>query len=187
MTKRHALIAAIVLLVVLNVWRWWPAADSATNAAPQAAARSAAPAAAGVPLAVRTPTSMPPRIERNPFQMGSRSAAAPSAPPRPPGERLRPAGAVVPVSLPVEAAPPPRTAEEIEAEVVQLELGQIKLVGVIVRDAKPQAYFAHGDRTYLVSVGDAVGRFAVAAISAESAKLRDPATGQSRVIPVLGK
>ena len=186
MTRRTGLLAAIALLVALNVWRWWPAAAPETSApnAPRAAAPSAA-----LQLAARVPEPTSPGITRNPFQMGKGSTSAPSTAgaPRPAGEPTRAASAVTRVSLPVEAAPPPKTPEEIEAEVVQFELGQVKLVGVIVRDGKPQAYFAHGDRTYLVSVGDAVGRFAVVAISAESAKLHDRATGQSRVIPVLGK
>ena len=181
--RRSWLAAAIVALVGLNVWRWWPA-DAMEK--PVAGARHASLSAQDMRLAVRTSNDAAlPRVERNLFQlrrpMPLRAEPRPAPLPRP----SRPAPAVLPVTQPQE--PPPKTPEEIEAEAAQAELAQIKLVGVIFRDARPYAYFAKGDQTYMVSQGETVERFTVTAITAESARLHDSRTQAGRVIPVLGK
>lgn len=180
--RRSWLAAAIVALIVLNVWRWWPADATAK---PSADTRQATANAQDLRLAVRTSgdESMP-RIERNIFQVRRpvplrvepRTVLSRAAPPAP---------AVLPQTLQQDL--PPRTPEEIDAEMAQAELAQIKLVGVIFRDAKPRAYFARGDQTYMVSLGDTVERFTVTEITAERARLHDPRTRIGRTIPVLGK
>ena len=93
-------------------------------------------------------------------------------------------------ALPVTEAPPeppPKSPEELEAEAARAEFAQIKLVGVIIHDAKFRAYLTRGEQTYLASMGDAVARFTVTAIKAESVKLHDPRTQVGGEIPVLGK
>lgn len=181
---RSKLITAVALLIALNVWRWWPAD------APAAAMRAAPAARPGddVRLAVRGATSdTPPPYVRNLFQLRRGAPIEPStvsAQARPLRAQSAPAKAVV---TPPGVAEPVRTPEEIETDGARAELDQVRLVGVIFRDAKPQAYFAHGDRTYMVTVGGAVSRFTVTAISAESAKLYDARTNIGRVIPVLGQ
>jgi hypothetical protein len=171
MMRRSWLVAIVVALIALNVWRWWPADAPAKHAAE---ARPATIGAQNLRLAVRASTAETlPRVERNIFEL--RKAA-----PRPrtkPMHRPRPVPAVMPVAQPPE--PPHKTPEEIEAETAQAELAQIKLVGVIFRDAKPRAYFARGDQTYMVAPGDTVARFTVTAITAESARLHDPAPGSA--------
>jgi hypothetical protein len=183
-------IAVAALLVVLNVWRWWPAESAATRTAE---ARGATVGAQAEQLAVRTSLGEPaPPLARNIFQMGratpaprtastSTSTSASASLPRKQAVRV--------VALAAQPVPelPVRTPEELEAEVAQVEFGQLKLVGVIFRDARPHAYFAQGNQTYLVSVGDTVGRFRVAAITAENARLHDLATNVGGMIPVLGK
>jgi hypothetical protein len=179
--RRSWLAAIVVALIALNVWRWWPADAPAKHAAE---ARPGAIGAQDLRLAVRASTAETlPRVERNIFQL-RKPAPLPRTKPM---HRPRPASAVIPVAQPQPPEPPPKTPEEIDAEAAQAELAQIKLVGVIFRDAKPHAYFARGDQTYMVAPGDTVARFTVTAITAESARLHDPRTRIGGVIPVLGK
>lgn len=175
---RAWLAAVVVALVALNVWRWWPADAPQRQSAER---RPVAMDTQAVRLAVRAPSdaALPP-VARNIFAFG-KEARAPQAKPRP----APPRPAVLPVA--VETGPPPKTSEEIEIEAAQAELAQLKLVGVIVRDAKPSAYFAWGDRTYMVSAGETVARFTVTAITPDGARLHDARTRVDRVIPVLGK
>jgi hypothetical protein len=187
--RRAGLIAVVALLVGLNVWRWWPA-DSTARSPTEAPGGTVGVQAQQ--LAVRTSLGEPaPPLARNIFQMG-RAARGPRATstllsasvsaslPRQHARVVAPAAQPVP-------EPPVRTPEELEADAAQVEFGQLKLVGVIFRDAKPHAYFAQGNQTYLVSVGDTVGRFRVAAITAENARLHDLVTNVGGMIPVLGK
>lgn len=180
--RRSWLAAVIVALVALNLWRWWPADAPSRESAE---ARRAPMGAHDLRLAVRASSdaALPP-VERNIFELRT---PAPRVQASPRQARPRPAPAVRQAAQSLPPDPPPKTPEEIEMEAAQAELAQLKLVGVIFRDAKPRAYFAWGDRTYMVSVGEAVARFTVTAITAESARLHDPRTRMDRVIPVLGK
>jgi Tfp pilus assembly protein PilP len=84
--------------------------------------------------------------------------------------------------------PPPKTPEQLEEEAARAELTQIKLVGVVFRGDKGQAFLVKGDQTYMVSVGEKVGdRFTVDAVTADSVQLKDPRTSVSGQIPVSGK
>lgn len=182
MMQRSWLAATIVALIVLNVWRWWPADAAAKHSAE---ARHATMGAQDLRLAARASTDEKlPRVERNIFQLRKPSPPPRAKPGHTPSPRPAPA---LPVAQLLPPQPPPKTPEEVEAEAAQAELGQIKLVGVIFRDAKPRAYFARGNQTYMVSVGDAVAQFTVTAITAENARLHDPRTQIGGVIPVLGK
>lgn len=178
--RRGWLAAAVVALVALNVWRWWPADPPQRRSAE---ARHAGTGAQGVRLAVRAPSeaAVPP-VARDIFAF-RRPAPAPQARPHP--APSRPVPQVLQVAA--ESGQPPKTPEEIEMEAAQAELAQLKLVGVIIRDARPRAYFAWGDRSYMVSAGETVARFTVTAITADGARLHDPRTRVDGVIPVLGK
>jgi hypothetical protein len=183
MMQRSWLAAIIVSLIVLNLWRWWPADASAKLSTE---VRHAPMSAQDLRLAVQASTDDAlPKMERNIFQLRRLSPSPRAKPGHTP--LPRPAPAVRSVAQPQPPEPPPKTPEQVETEAAQAELGQIKLVGVIFRDAKPHAYFARGDQTYMVSVGDTVARFTVTAITAESARLHDPRTQIGSVIPVLGK
>ena len=127
------------------------------------------------------------------FQLKVGFAAAESAPGgrdlfqprRPPAPR--------PVAKKVEApapppGPPPKTPEQIAEEAARAELGQIKVVGVVFRRNRWQAFLVKGEQLYMLHTGEKVGeRFQVEAIRADSIQLTDPATRVSGQIPVSGK
>ncbi len=83
--------------------------------------------------------------------------------------------------------PPPKTPEQLAEEAARAELTQIKLVGVVFRGSKGQAYLTQGDQTFLVIVGDKVGnRFTVDVISVNAVQLSDSSTQVRGTIVVSG-
>lgn len=181
--RRSGIVAIVVVLVALNVWRWWPAS---TSVKPSAQVQHAALEVQDLRLAVRVSESGTlPTVSRNVFEHLQYEPDIVTA-------RYVPLPEPVTVveALPVTEAPPeppPKSPEELEAEAARAEFAQIKLVGVIIHDAKYRAYLTRGEQTYLASLGDAVARFTVTAIKAESVKLHDPRTQVGGEIPVLGK
>lgn len=178
MNYRHlALGIAVLALAAANLWQWGtpqekPAERAAGPAGPFRAddfqlrvgfvAADAAPAA------------------RNLFQ--------PKLPPPPPQPKKVEAPAPPPPPPPVPEGPPPKTAEQLAEEAAQAELKQIRLVGVVFRGDKGQAFLVKGDQLYMVNAGGKVGeRFLVEAIRADSIQLKDPASRVLGQIPVSGK
>jgi hypothetical protein len=173
MKRRYLWLAlAIASLGVLNLWQWKSPGGSGRD--------RAGPVAGG--------------FRPDDFQLKAGLAAAESAtggrnlfqprlPPAPPVKKVK-------VEPKVEPPPPPpaKTPEEIAEEAARAELGQIKLVGVVFRGEKGQAFLIKGDQLYMVQTGGKVGeRFQVEAIRADSIQLKDPATRVSGQIPVSGK
>jgi len=171
---RYLILAiAIALLGALNLWQLAPA---------RAPARERAIAGG---------------LRAEDFQLRVGSAAADSArggrdlfrmrlpPPPPPAPK--------PVEVKVEEpppppGPPPKTPEQIAEEAAKAELGQVKLVGVVFRGERGQAFLVKGDQLYMVQTGGKVGeRFQVESIRPDSIQLKDPATRVTGSIPVSGK
>jgi hypothetical protein len=172
MKRRYwALAIAIVLLGALNLLQW------KTPGAP-GHERSAAPSGSLGPEDFRLKVGFA-MAESAP---AGRNLFQPRLPPRPP------------VSKKVEAkvepppGPPPKTPEQIAEEAARAELGQIKLVGVVFRGEKGQAFLVKGEQLYMVHTGGKVGeRFQVEAIRPDGIQLKDPATRVNGQIPVSGK
>jgi hypothetical protein len=175
---RHlALGAAVAALAAANLWRW-----SAPQEQPpeRAAAGASAFRADDFQLRVGFVAPDAPPVARNLFQ--------PRLPPPPPPAKKVEAAAPPPPPPPPPAGPPPKTAEELAEEAAQAELKQIKLVGVVFRGEKGQAFLVKGDQLYMVNAGGKVGeRFLVEAIRADSIQLKDPASRVLGQIPVSGK
>ena len=159
--------AGVVLLVAINVWRWWP----------QTGGSSAPPPA---PVGGFRPDDFWLRIEPVP-------AAGPSSagrdlfrlrlPPPPPVKKVE-----------VPPPPPPKTPEQLAEEAARAEFTQIRLVGIVFRSGKGQAFLVKGDQIFMANTGDKVGdRFRVEEIKTNSVMLKDPATQVSGQIPVSGK
>ncbi len=175
MRVRYLLLGAGVLLLgVLNLWQW-------STPGGQKDGRSSAAAAGGFRpddfrLRVGFASADAGRSSRNLFQL----RLPPPPPPIKPPE--------VKVAEPPPPAPPAKTPEQLAEEAARAELGQIKLVGVVFRGDKGQAFLVKGEQLYMVGTGSRVGeRFLVEAIRPDSIQLRDPATRVSGQIPVSGK
>jgi hypothetical protein len=173
-TRRQALLlAAVAVVAALNAWRWL--------APPQPGARASAAAARGLRpedfqlrLGLAASDTLP--GGRNLFQ----PRLPPPAPPAP--------AKVVEVKPEPPPGPPPKTPEELAQEAARAEIGQIKLMGVLFRGEKGQAFLVKGAEMYMVQAGGRVGdRFRVQAIAPDSVQLTDPATRVSGQIPVSGQ
>jgi hypothetical protein len=162
---------AVLLLVVLNIWQWKPPGGPERD---RASASAVGFRADDFQLKVGSASAESQRSGRNLFQPWRRPLPPPQAkkiepPPAPPG-------------------PPPKTVEQLAEEAARAELGQIKLVGVVFRRDKGQAFLVKGEQLYMVHTGEKVGeRFQVEAIRADSVQLKDPATRVNGQIPVSGK
>lgn len=182
--RRWGIAAIVVLLVALNVWRWWPETASVK---PSIQTQHASLSEKNLRLVVRvSDSSTLPIVSRNVFERLQLAPPIVKLQYVPPPEST-PAVEVLPGAQTTPPEPLPKTPEELEAEEARAEFAQIKLVGVILHDAKFRAYLAKGEQTYLASLGDAVARFTVTAIKAESVRLHDPRTQVGGEIPVLGK
>jgi hypothetical protein len=163
---------AILMLGVLNLWQW-KAPAGATRERGRAIAGAVRPDDLQLKVGLAAADSA--RTSRNLFQP---RLPAPVAPAR---KKVEPK---------VEAPPPPpaKTPEQLAEEAARAELGQIKLVGVVFRGEKGQAFLVKGDQVYMVNTGGKVGeRFEVEAIRPDSIQLKDPATRVNGQIPVSGK
>lgn len=175
-SRRWVLGAAVLALAALNVWHW-TSPGGAARSRPSAAAAGLRPddlqlrvavAVAGVEASPRGRHLFEPRVPR-PAAVVKKVIAPEPPPPPPPG-------------------PPPRTAEELAEDAARAELKQIKLVGVVFRGNKGQAFLVKGDQLYMVSQGGRVGeRFEVEAIRPDGIQLKDPASRVNGQIPVSGK
>lgn len=164
--KKQGVLVVVMLLVALNVWRWWPSTQ-----VPSEKARGAA--------AVFHPED---------FEIGSFPSDSNDPLFR---DIFHPK--IVVVSQPVTkaapvAAPPVKSPEELAYEAALAEFSQIRCVGVSVRDNRFQAYLSSQGAHFLVSAGDKVGsRFVVEKIMADGVMLRDPDTEVGGEIAVSGK
>jgi hypothetical protein len=173
--RRYALLAGAVLVLALaNLWRW---------AAPGGAMREPASAAASsfraqdFELRAGVAAAQPLQSTRDLFQ-----------PRLPPSRPAAPVVKQVEVPPAPPAGPPPKTPEQIAEEAARDELRQIKLVGVVFRGGKGQAFLVKGDQVYMVHTGGTVGeRFRVESIAPDGIQLSDPASRVNGQLPVSGK
>ncbi len=168
MKRKYILLGvAALFLTLLNLWQWKSPENAGRD---RGVVRSGNFRAEDFQLKVGFATAESARAGRNLFQ--------PKLPPPPPVKKVEapPPG------------PPPKTPEQLAEEAARAELGQIKLVGVVFRGDKGQAFLVKGDQLYMVQSGEKVGeRFQVEAIRPDSVQLKDPATQVGGQIPVSGK
>lgn len=167
--NRRALLmgTGVAMLVALNLWNWWPSAPKETREA-------AAPASGFRPDDFRL------KIDAVP-EAGTASAARdlfqPKRPTAPPATKVN-----------APPPPPPKTAEQLAEEAARAELAQFRLIGIVLRGGRGQAFLMKGEQAFMVYVGDRAGdRFTVESVSTEGVMLKDPRTGVSGQIAVSGK
>ena len=169
MTRRHAaFVAIIVLLLGINLWHWWPRTRE--------------------PLRIET-SSYERQFQIEDFSLSlSQEVGKLNARPRRDLFRAK----VVAVQPGVKKlnrppAPPPKTPEQMEEEAARAELAQLKLVGVVFRGERGQAFLTKGDQVYLASPGDKVGdRFTVETVTNDDVQLKDSKTNVTGKISISG-
>lgn len=165
--------AIILLLLGANIWYWWPR----TGKLPMESSLTMRHYQAEDFALKISPGSDNQHMRRQRDLFRPKLAVAPKA--------VTPRVAVKQPPKPPE--PPPKTPEQLEEEAARAELAQIKLVGVVFRGERGQAYLTHGDQAYMVFAGGKVGeRFTVETIASDSVQLKDPKTNVTGRIPMSG-
>lgn len=155
--RRKLLLAAVALLLALNVWHWWPKTPRATSTANNQTVGKSLRVEEFVIHGVSVGKLGP--AKRDVFQ-----------PKRPVVAKLPPPTVKAP-------EPPPKTAEELELEAAQAEYAQIRCLGVAFRNNRGQAMLSVGQEIYHVSIGERAGRFVVEKIETNGVQVKDPKTG----------
>lgn len=166
LNRRHIILAALTLLLVaVNVVHWWPRGAEGPRMDRRPATDSFRPE--DFMVRAQPLTEAPDGVARRDlFRPKSAPAAAKGSQP----------------------LPPPKTPQQLEEEAARAELAQIKLVGIVIRANKPQAFLTSGTQTYMVYAGELVGsRFRVEDIGTDNIRLKDAKTNVTGQIPILGK
>lgn len=176
--RRWGLVVGVLLLLAANAWRW--VAGPATSAAAQSTS-SRLHAEDLRLIAARRDDGAARQADRNLFQV---RAATPGVRPSTPVRVVAEApSAVVP-----EPGPPPKSAEQLAEETGHAELNQFRLVGVVFRANRGEAYLVKGDQIHLARRGDRVGeRFTVESIDTETVVLKDSRSPLRGTLKVAGK
>jgi Tfp pilus assembly protein PilP len=169
MSRRHAaFISLILLLLVANIWYWWPRAPETHRMESSSAVRrfQIEDFELKIPQGVDDKYARPRRDLFQPKAVVTRRISKKTNSP---------------------PAPPPKTPEQLEEEAARAELAQIKLVGVVFRGDRGQAFLTKGDQLYLAFPGDKVGgRFTVEKVATDAVQLNDPNTNVTGRIPISG-
>ncbi len=167
MTKQQKLIALIALLALANLWRMLAADDPVEHS--HSPARGVVAADLILNPAFTEGESVGP-MRRNVFQLKTRDE--------------KPAG-LKPAASRAEA---PASPVQTEQDTARAELSRIKLLGVLVRNGKAQAYLANGPDTYLAFEGDTVAdRYVVESVAVDSVELNDSKFNVRGRIPISGR
>ena len=169
MTRRYAVyLGLIALLVLVNLGRWWLHSGSGIEGS---AVRGKIMLPEDFRVRVNYPASG--EMRRNLFQPAGASTATVAH-----GDKTKAKG--------VMPYPPAQAPNETEA--AGSRLGKLKLLGVVFRNGKGQAYLGQDKESAIAQVGDTVfGQFAIDRVAVEAVELRDLQTNTSRRIPVSGK
>jgi Tfp pilus assembly protein PilP len=160
----------IALLVLANLGRWYfaglPSEESNTKSELISAAELVLNASLAEAGKVQT-------MQRDLFrlQSGQREKIASTA-----SKQVKPRAA------------PEKTAVQLEQEAAKNELSRIKLLGVVVRKGKAQAYMSKGTDTYLVYAGDSfANRYKVERVTLEFVEIFDQKVNIRQSIVLSGK
>ncbi len=171
MNRRHIGLVAAAMLLVLNIWHWWPKTpDNNSNARRGPAGDAPAKALQVEDFVIQgVPGGKLKQVRRDVFQPKQPAIVKPPAPKKPP-------------------EPPPKSPEELEREAAQAEYAQIRCLGVAFRGGQAQALLSAGQQTFHVGVGGRVGsRFVVDKIESDGIVVSDPRTGIGGRIGMSGE
>lgn len=159
---------AVLILVALNIWRWWPVSPSQADGAGHTTVGTFNVEdfeVKAIPVDSLPPLSrdifFPKKVEVVKHQV---------------------------IAIPTTAQLAPiKAPEEIARDRTQAEFSQIQCVGISVRKDRVHAYVINAGEPSLVSKGDKVGSFVVENIVPDGVTLRDSNTGVGGLIAVSGK
>lgn len=165
MSKYRLMLVVIALLLLANIARWYFAAD--TSVSPHAGQMFFV---ADYKLkAVLVTADFDAVMRRDVFKSSIMSDAPSADKPRTRQATVKATGA--------DISPPE-----------QNEIAQIRLLGVVVRESRPQAYLAYGGSTYLVYEQDMVAnRFYVARVAVDTVEMLDQKLNIRKTIPLSGR
>lgn len=171
MARRKLVLTSIIgLLAIINLWRWWP--DSGTAGGTDSVSRGSGMLANDIRLQMSvTSTGDELRMKRNLFM--------------PKMAKKRKPASTLKKPTPVKVQ---KSAKVLATEAANAELANVKVMGIIFRNGKGQAYIALGQKNYAVFKGEEINRrFVVDNIDTDSVILRDSKTGVTSTIPVSGQ
>lgn len=168
MKRRYVFLgAAVLLLALLNVWRW-TAGPLTTSSGPGPASAAADLAGEDLVLRAASADAVSPTPLRDLFQV----RVVVSNRPR----------------LAAKPQPPPKTAEQIAEEQARAELAQFKLQGVVFRGDQGEALLLSNGVSVTARTGARVGNhFVVERITPEIVDVRDPDTQVSGQLVLIGR
>ena len=185
---RRAGAGLVLLLILVNVWKWWPSMSARLASEDTSGSRLFSVEDFKVYGSSAAPQSKP---ERDLFRLGGSGAgmtenAGGQDGQMNPKERPRPPQAVAVI---VPPAPPPPSPEELAAAASRAMIAQIKCIGVLFQEnKKPEAYLVRGDQHFILRPGEVFGeQLEVEKITLEAIHFKDRQTGVTGVVPVDGK
>lgn len=165
MTKYRLMLVVIALLLLANIARWYFAAD-ATDVPVAGVVYSVTDFRLKAAVA---PAESVATMRRDIFRSSARQESQVSDKARTRKEQVK---------LP----------ESVTTSSEQNEIALIRLLGVVVREGRPQAYLAYGGSTYLVYEQDMVAnRFYVARVAVDTVEMLDQKLNIRKTIPLSGR
>jgi hypothetical protein len=166
--QKKLILLMVVLLVALNIWRWWPVSTKQPN---KVVSKTGLFSVEDFEVKAIPAESQAPML-RDIFQPKKTVKEITQVKVKPITTQL----------------PPAKSPEELAKGSAEAEFSQIRCVGMSVRNERYQAYIIIAGEPLLVSRGDKVGsRFVVDKISSDGVTLLDPETGVGGLISISGK
>lgn len=169
MNRRYAIyLGLIAMLVVANLGRWWFYQDQASGIS---VAHGKGFQPEDFHLRVNSPVAAAPL--RDLFQPSDTGAAL---------------HVLHNKSAKVKAITPAIKPAAINADAIDNGLDKLKLLGVVFRAGKGQAYLAQDKVSVIAFTGDTVfGKYAVDKVAVDAVELRDLKSNLTRKIPISGR
>jgi len=151
----------LAVLIVLNIWHWWPM-GSRRPASIQFATQRYSPGDFRILIPGDPDDARKITVQRNLFSAVNK-------------KNLDAKGMSNKTKHGVK--PKKKSPWQREREIAKKELDKFRLVGILLRGRTGEAFLLYGDKTFRVNVGDKAGkRFVVDKITADSVYLADPKT-----------
>ena len=176
MNIRIAIVGLIVLLLLANIWKWWPALDARLSGQDRSDSRLFTVEDFQVHgLTVDIPS----KSWRDLFHLGQGGREADGN-----ATNLGSSKGALKQSSSAMLTP-----QQMTDQVSRNQIEQIKCIGVLFKEnKKPEAYMVRGEQHYTMLPGDVLdGQFEVEKITIDAVYFKDRQTGVRASVPVNGK